>query len=250
LYAGISCRNIQQFPSGEQDVRGIRTITIDLDDTLWPIGPVIKRAESRLFEWLGEHYPRITTMYSPEAIRDLRGEVITEHADRIHDLGFLRRTVLGRISEAAGYGTDMVDDAFAIFNEERNNVEVYPDVRPALEALGRSYTLIAVTNGNANLSAIGLHDLFDDVVSAATAGAAKPARQIFDAAVRAGGAAAHETLHVGDHPEHDVRGARQAGLRTVWVNRDGQEWPGDLPEPDEIVADIGHLARLLEAPNP
>ena len=231
-------------------MRGIRTITIDLDDTLWPIGPVIKRAESRLFAWLGEHYPRITAMFSPEAIRDVRNKVITEHADRIHDLSFLRRTVLGKISEAAGYGTDMVDDAFAIFNEERNNVDVYPDVRPALATLGQSYTLIAVTNGNANLNTIGLRDLFDDVVSAAMAGAAKPSRRIFDVAVRAGGAEAHETLHVGDHPEHDVDGARQAGLRSAWVNRDGQQWPSSLPEPDEVVDDIGHLARLLEASNP
>lgn len=228
-------------------MRGIRTITIDLDDTLWPIGPVIKRAESRLFAWLGEHYPRITATFSPEAIRDVRNEVITEHADRIHDLSFLRRTVLGRISKAAGYGTDMVDDAFAIFNEERNNVDIYPDVRPALATLGRSYTLIAVTNGNANLGTIGLREMFEDVISAATVGAAKPERRIFDAAVRAGGAAAHETLHVGDHPEHDVHGARRAGLRSVWVNRDGHAWPEELPEPDEVVEDIGHLARLLGA---
>lgn len=228
-------------------MRGIRTITIDLDDTLWPIGPVIERAETRLFAWLAEYYPRITTMFSPAAIRDVRNEVITEHADRIHDLSFLRRTVLGRISAAAGYGTDMVDDAFAIFNEERNNVDVYPDVRPALATLGRSYTLIAVTNGNANLGAIGLDDMFDAVVSAATAGAAKPARRIFDVAVRTGGAASHETLHAGDHPEHDVEGARQAGLRSVWVNRNGDTWPDELPEPDEVVEDIGHLARLLAA---
>ena len=236
--------------SSGQVVRGIRTITIDLDDTLWPVGPVIRRAEARLFAWLGEHYPRITAMFSPEAIRDVRNEVITEHADRIHDLSFLRRTVLGKISEAAGYGTNMVDDAFAIFNQERNNVDIYPDVLPALSTLGRSYTLIAVTNGNANLATIGLRDMFDDVVSAATAGAAKPARRIFDVAVRAGGAAPHETLHVGDHPEHDVDGARQAGLRSVWVNRNGDAWPDELPEPDEVVEDIGHLARLLTASNP
>ena len=235
---------------GEQELRDIRTITIDLDDTLWPVGPVIKRAEARLFAWLAEHYPRITKKFSPDAIRAVRNEVITEHADRIHDLSFLRRTVLGKISEAAGYGTGMVDDAFAIFNEERNNVDVYPDVRPALTALGRSYTLIAVTNGNANLGTIGLRDLFDDVVSAAKAGAAKPARQIFDVAVRAGGAAPHETLHVGDHPEHDVEGARRAGLRSVWVNRDGDTWPDELPAPDEVVEDIGHLAELLAAPKP
>ncbi|MCH8118040.1 MAG: HAD family hydrolase, partial [Proteobacteria bacterium] len=88
-------------------------------------------------------------------------------------------------------------------------------------------------------------DLFDDFVSAATTGVAKPDRAIFDAAVRAGGAEPHETLHVGDHPEYDVDGARAAGLKTVWVNRNGHEWPSALPQPDKTVADLGELDRIM-----
>lgn len=229
-------------------MRGIRTITIDLDDTLWPIGPVIQRAETRLYGWLARHYPRITEMFSPESIRDVREAVVAEHGDHLHDLAFLRRTVLGRMSTAAGYGSTAVEDAFAIFNEERNNVDVFPDVRPALTRLGRSFALVALTNGNANLSKIGLRDMFDDVICAAATGVAKPGREIFDVAVRAGGASAHETVHVGDHPEHDVHGAHQAGLKAVWVNRKGDDWPADLPAPDDVVKDIGHLAELLCAP--
>ena len=227
-------------------MRGIRTITIDLDDTLWPIAPVIARAEKRMRTWLAEHYPRVTELFTPEAMMELRNEVVVEYADQIHDLAFLRRTVLGRVSKAAGYGTEMVDDAFAIFNEERNSVDVFPDVRPTLTRLGGSYTLIALTNGNADLAKIGLRDLFDDVISAAKTGAAKPARKIFDEAVRAGGAGHAETLHVGDHPEHDVHGARQAGLRAVWVNRNGHDWPEDLPAPDGVIEEIAALAALLE----
>jgi putative hydrolase of the HAD superfamily len=226
-------------------MRGIRTITLDLDDTLWPIGPVIARAEKRMRNWLAEHYPRVTDMFTPEAMLEVRAEVIEQHQDKIHDLMFLRRTVLGHVSEAAGYGTRMVDDAFAIFSEERNIVDVFPDVRPTLSTLKASYTLIAVTNGNADLAKIGLSDLFDEVISAATAGVAKPEPEIFDRAVRAGRARAEETLHVGDHPEADVHGAIRAGLKAVWVNRNGDGWPEDLPEPDGIIEDIASLADLL-----
>ena len=84
-------------------------------------------------------------------------------------------------------------------------------------------------------------------MSARTAGAAKPARQIFDHAVAAGGAPAEQTLHVGDHPEYDVNGARDAGLRTAWVNRDGSDWPDALPEPDAVVSHVGELRALLAA---
>ncbi|MCH7821115.1 MAG: HAD family hydrolase [Proteobacteria bacterium] len=225
----------------------IRAITMDLDDTLWEIHPVIRRAERSLYSWLGENYPRITSMFSRQAMQKLREDVVFEHPEQAHDFTFLRRTVIGRLGVAAGYEEDFVDDAMAVFDEVRNDVEIFPEVRPALEALRRNYKLIAVTNGMANLETIGIHDLFHDLVSARTAGAAKPARQIFDAAVRAGGAAAHQTLHVGDHPEFDVIGAQEAGLRTVWVNRDGRDWPDELPRPDGIVSNVGELRALLEA---
>lgn len=223
----------------------IRTITLDLDDTLWAIHPVIKRAEERLYSWMGEHYPRITELYGPEELRELRADVMAEYRDRTHDLTFLRRTVLTRIGEAAGYGSAYVDDAFAVFDEARNDVELFPEARPALVALRQRFTLIAVTNGNANLDKIGIRGLFDGVVSAATAGAAKPARAIFDMAVAAGGASAEQTIHVGDHPLYDVHGAREAGLRAVWVNRNGDAWPEEYPAADAEVQHVGELHDLL-----
>ena len=106
-------------------------------------------------------------------------------------------------------------------------------------------TIIAVTNGNADLEKIGIRELFDDVVSAAMAGAAKPDRPIFDMAVKAGGASADRTLHVGDHPLYDVHGARDAGLRAVWVNRNGDDWPGEYHSPDGEVQHVGELRDLL-----
>ncbi len=226
-------------------MQNIRTITLDLDDTLWAIRPVIVRAEKALYAWLREHYPRITERFSPAELLQMREDVVTENQDKSHDLTFLRRKVLGQVGAAAGYGDSPVDDAMVLFSAYRNDVEVFPEVRPALSALGKRYRVIAVTNGNADLDMIGIRDLFDDVVSASMAGAAKPAREIFDVAVKTGGAQIHETLHVGDHPEADVVGASRAGLKSVWVNRNGDDWPGHLQRPDGIVKDIGELLALL-----
>ena len=223
----------------------IRTITLDLDDTLWAIHPVIKRAEKRLYAWLDEHYPRITDRFGPQEIQKLRGEVVAEYTDRSHDLTFLRRTVLRRLGDAVGYGDRHVDEAFAVFDEIRNDVELFPEARSALLGLRERYTLVAVTNGNANLEKIGIRDLFDGVVSAAMAGAAKPARPIFDMAVAVGGAQKAQTLHVGDHPLHDMRGARDAGLKVVWVNRDGDAWPAEYAAPDGEIQHVGELEDLL-----
>jgi len=226
-------------------VNDIRTITIDLDDTLWEIHPVIRRAEEALRDWLERYFPRMNEMFAPADIAALRARILESHTHMSHDLTFLRRAVLSAMAAAAGYDDFQVDDAFEVFTDARNDVEVFPEVRPALRALRERYTLIALTNGNASLRRIGIEDLFDDHINAATAGAAKPDRPIFDAAVRAGGASAAETLHVGDHPLYDVHGAREAGLRTVWVNRNGVAWPDEFAAPDLVVRDIGELPGRL-----
>jgi len=226
-------------------MRDIRTITLDLDDTLWAIHPVIERAERKLYDWLRDNYPRITKMFTPGDVRKLREDIVCEYPDKSHDFTYLRRSVLGRLGGAAGYGEQPVDGAMAVFNASRNDVEVFPEVRPALNSLRQSYCVIAVTNGNADLDTIGIRDLFHEVISAASVGAAKPAQKIFDVAVEAGGAQSHETLHVGDHPEVDVVGASQAGLKSIWVNRGDHDWPDHLQRPDGIVRDVGELLSLL-----
>lgn len=226
-------------------MNNIRTITLDLDDTLWAIHPVIKRAEARLYAWMSDNYPRITELFDPDDLLEIRAQVMAEHKDRLHDLTFLRRAILARLGTAAGYGEHYVDEAFAVFIEARNEVTLFPEARPALEALSEHYSIIAVTNGNADLEKIGIRELFDDVISAATVGAAKPERLIFDMAVKAGGASADQTLHVGDHPLYDVQGARDAGLRAIWVNRHGDDWPDEYHSPDGEVQHVGELRDLL-----
>lgn len=222
----------------------IRTITLDLDDTLWAIGPVIRRAEERLQAWLVAQYPGVAGSLLPGELAKIRTAVLAENVEHAHDLTFLRREVILRIGQSAGYNVD-TDAAFQVFDDARNDLELFPDVRPALASLKTRFRLIAVTNGNANLEKIGIREYFDGHISARSAGAAKPAPSIFQAAVIAGGAPAEHTLHVGDHPSMDIHGARAAGLRAVWINRNGDEWPQHLARPDAVVRNLRELDDLL-----
>jgi len=224
----------------------IRAITLDLDDTLWPIGPVITRAEGKLWSWLGEYFPKITERYSADEAYALRVEAMEEHWEKSHDFRFMRQMVLGQMAESVGYTPELVDDAFAVFDRARNEVEIFPDVLPALETLSKHFSLVAVTNGNANLKTIGIRHLFHHVVTAVDVGSAKPARPIFDEAVNRAGVGASETLHVGDHPEIDIAGAQLAGLRTAWINRNDDGWPEHLARPDATVSTITELLIVLE----
>ena len=224
----------------------IRAISLDLDDTLWAVAPVIRQAEVELWSWLGEHYPRVTARFSPEVAFELRKRVAVEHADMAHDFRFLRKRVLAHMAAEAQYEADMVDAAYDVFDAARNRVELFPDVEPALESLAKRFTVIAVTNGNASLARIGIDHYFHGAVSAAETGVAKPHARIFAAAVDRAGVLPEEVLHVGDHPELDVVGAAEAGLRTAWINRTSADWPEHLPIPDATVTSMSELHTLLD----
>lgn len=223
----------------------IRAITLDLDDTLWPIGPVIERAERELWTWLGKHYPRLCEHFSPARSVDLRRDIARRYPHKAHDFRYLRGKTLENMAEEAGYDTAMAEEAFDVFDRWRNRVDLYPDVEPALRNLRSRYAVVAVTNGNACIDTIGIGRYFNGIVSAAEAGHAKPAPAIFRAAVLRTGVPADAVLHVGDHPQTDIAGAAAAGLRTAWVNRAGASWPEDIAPPDVTVSSMQDLDRLL-----
>jgi 2-haloalkanoic acid dehalogenase type II len=225
----------------------IRAITLDLDDTLWEIEPVIRRAEAKLWQWLAENYPRISTEFSSADVLNIRVSVMEEFADYQHDFRFLRKKVLERLAAESGYAADLVEPAFEVFDHARNDVELFPDVLSNLEALAENFTILALTNGNASLQKIGIDHLFHDAVTATDVGAAKPAREIFEVAIKRSGYSAIEILHVGDHPETDIDGARDAGMQTAWMNRTCADWPQHLRRPDAVVTNVADLRKLLEA---
>lgn len=227
----------------------IRAITFDLDDTLYDNRLVLRRAEETLQTWLERHYPRLTARHSPDSLRELRARLARAEPALQHDLTALRRRALAVAAREAGYGTDLADAALSVFLELRNRVALYVDVRPTLVRLGRHYTLGAITNGNADVTRLGLGGLFDFALSAADVGASKPDPAIFRAALTRLGAAPGAVVHVGDDAEADVGGARAAGLRAVWVNREGRDWPGGRPPDLEVraLSDVPAALDRLEA---
>eukprot|EP01036_Dinobryon_divergens_P044714 gene44713-59679_t len=51
------------------EISKIRAITLDLDDTLWPIWPTIGRAELALSAWLQQHAPTTASVFSDPKAR-------------------------------------------------------------------------------------------------------------------------------------------------------------------------------------
>ena len=223
----------------------IAALSIDLDDTLWPIQPVIRAAEQRLYQWFEQHCPRVTEAYTQVQLDELRRDVMRRHPHRAHDFAFLRNEVIGGMLAAAGYSRTRVGEAYDVFLAARNEVELYADVEPELEWLSERYTLLAVTNGNADLEAIGLARFFRCTIRAADVGAPKPEPEIFAAAAAAAGVDPHRILHIGDAPLEDVTGAAQAGMRTAWLDRFDRIWPVHRNAPDLRISNLTELRGLL-----
>jgi FMN hydrolase / 5-amino-6-(5-phospho-D-ribitylamino)uracil phosphatase len=218
-----------------------RILSFDLDDTLWPVAPVIAAAEQSLFSWLRERYPRAAHGHSVESMRGLRTRAAEQFPALNHDLTFLRRHALAQQFLAAGHAESLADEAMEVFFTARNRVDLYADVRPALTRLRARYRLYAVSNGNADIERCGIGDLFDGHITARAAGAAKPDARIFAQLLSIAGASAAETLHIGDDPLADVIGAARAGIPAVWLNRDSREWPGHLEPPTRTVMTLAEL---------
>jgi len=226
-------------------MKSLRAISFDLDDTLWSIWPVIDRAEAALHEHICETFPRIGASHDAGDLRLQRNEIYQQRPDLAHDLTELRRVSFESLLERYGYDPAASHDLIARFLDLRHDVTLYPDVVPALSRLSERFKLVAVSNGNADISRLGIARFFQGQISARVAGVKKPDPVIFGMACELLAAKPSEVLHVGDHPVEDVIGAQQAGLKGAWVNRNGDSWSHETT-PHAVVEDLAQLVDLLD----
>ena len=203
----------------------ISAITLDLDDTLWPVWPCIERAELLLQDWLRLRAP-VTAglMASVQARATLRDAVCGDHPQWVHDLSAIRLEMIRRALHQSAEDTSLAAEAFAVFFDARQQVDLFTDAQPALDTLAKRYPIIALSNGNADIHRVGIGHYFHSSLSARDCGFAKPHPHIFHAAASRMGCLPEHILHVGDDAHLDVLGALEVGMQTVWVNRDNQVW--------------------------
>lgn len=227
-------------------MNAVAALSFDLDDTLWELGEVIHRAEQALQDHLRRHHPALADRFGIAELADLRRQVAEGHPDIAHDMTALRLQTLRRAAQLSGESESLAQVAFDVFLEARNRVRVFPETRPVLQQLQCRWPLLAITNGNADIRRIGLADLFRHAISPAEAGAAKPDPAMFALACERAGVAPDRLVHVGDDPMTDVTGAVRFGMRAVWINRDGSDWPADLPPvPHQRIRSLRELPALL-----
>jgi putative hydrolase of the HAD superfamily len=227
---------------GNSLTQSFKAISLDLDDTLWPSGPALAAAEEKLHVWLEAHAPAVAAALPPPEFAKFRRSLSGELPHIAHDFTELRLEAIKRALAIHREDAGLAESALKVFLEARSEVVLFAEVPEALERLASRYPLIALTNGNADIGRAGVGQFFTGVVTAGSAGVAKPDPRIFHAVCSTQGLLPQAVLHAGDHPEADVRGAARAGLRAAWINRSRTAWTGEA----EVFHEFSDLTGLCE----
>ena len=228
----------------------IEVITFDLDNTLWDVEPALLRAEDAQRDWLLQHRPGTIDNYDHEGLWEFKKQVWKRHPVLLHNVSQMRLVTLRELQLAAGFTEEEAETgaehAFAAFLTERHKVQLYEEALEILEQLAGRYTLGALTNGNADIYKTDAAEYFDFAFLAEDIGAAKPAPDMFQAALAHAGTTPDCIVHVGDNPDHDIKGAQGVGMYTVWMNGRNQSWPGGR-RADAEIRNLNELPAAVEA---
>ena len=213
----------------------IRAVLFDLDDTLVDHQHASRAAISGVRE-------RFTALHSrdvDELLRENQRILDSMH----HDVAIGKRDVADarieryrRLFAYVGHGPERASAAAElhrrIYQSSRKCVE------GALELVTHLHTRLrvgVVTNNTVaeqreKLATFGFAPHVDVLVTSEEIGVAKPDPQIFRLALSQLGCEPYEAVMIGDAWVQDVLGATGAGIRALWLNRNG------LPHPDPAVA--------------
>jgi putative hydrolase of the HAD superfamily len=138
---------------------------------------------------------------------------------------------------------------FFVVDRNRRHV-VFPEAERVLRDLKRNFRLALITNGAPDIQGnkirgSNLGGFFDTVIISGDIGFGKPDPRIFQLALERLGVAAHEAVMIGDSLGRDIAGARDAGIRTIWINRFNKALSESHPIPDFQLTDLRDLPTLL-----
>ena len=205
----------------------ITTLSFDLDDTVWDPRPALLAADKAQWEHLTGRFPHLSEHFTKDRVMGCRKRVIDKSPMIVGDVTALRLEVMEQLLLSLDVPADSAisaaQDAFAAFMAHRNEVVLFPDAIDVLSHLAERFTLIAITNGNADVHKTALGPLFKLAFRADEVGSAKPDAKIFEVAMSEATCASNAMIHIGDSIETDVNGALNAGVTPIWFNANGDE---------------------------
>jgi HAD superfamily hydrolase (TIGR01549 family) len=234
-------------------IKPIKAISFDLDDTLYENWPIIEKAEQAQLAFLHQQIKQIapeSQKITTAAWLLIRHQLLREHPELHRDIGLLRRRGIFRLLTHIGIdktkAKSISEQAFEVFYQKRIAIDISADVLQLLQRLAERYPLIALSNGNADITAMGLNELFTFAIHAGDQDVRqKPYPDMFFTAAQRLNISPSEILHIGDSLKSDVQGALNAGSLAVWFNPEHKPLSHHSGLPHLEIAQLANLELLL-----
>lgn len=133
--------------------------------------------------------------------------------------------------------------------------EFYPGIMEFLAEARQYFTLVVITNGPEysqlpKVEAVNLAAHVDHIIIGGQEPEQKPARSIFEKAMKLANCEAHEAIHVGDSLAADIAGAKGSRITSVWIQHQ-QPLDAELGiQPDHTVMHPGEIPALIRQLHP
>ena len=199
----------------------VTVLSFDLDDTLYDNKPVIAAAEQAMLDTLARH-AAVTNNLDSGFWWQQRRLLAKTNPEIRHDIG--RWRLLGIEAGLVSLGlaqceaAEIAELAYAAFLTARTRISISAEVKTLLQQLAKRYRLIAITNGNACITKMGIGELFEFSLQAGPDGRMKPYTDLFLAAANRLQVSPSQILHIGDSHRADVLGALNAGCQAAWLD--------------------------------
>ena len=225
----------------------ISTISFDGDMTLWDFRKVMRHSLKHTLAVLQKQVPTQCALeLTVDKMIAIREQFAEEVKGKIWNLEEIRLRAFERTLEYVGCpDKELATHLNAIYRKHRfEDIELYPDVISIFDLLASHFRLGLLSNGNTYPERCGLEGYFTFVVFSQDVQIEKPDRRIFEITAERAGCELAQLLHVGDSLKNDVAGARNAGVRSVWLNREGV--PNDTEtRPDYEVTSLTEIPTIL-----
>lgn len=217
----------------------LKAWVFDLDDTLYPERGYVRSGFRAVGEWA-------------ERRLKLSPVIVQAQLDSLFDGGFRGDAFQWWLSEQ-GLPESLIHEMVKIYREHEPRIDFFPETEVVFTEFKMRFQLGLVTEGRraaqeAKIRALGLDRWIQAVVILGEEDKAewKPSRKPFERILKQLSIAGKEAAYVGDNPQKDFRGAREAGMRTVRIRRDGGLHAGEEPAGAQDAPDleIGNLEEL------
>jgi putative hydrolase of the HAD superfamily len=226
-----------------------KVLFFDIDGTLVDYEADACYAFGKACEHAIEKHPHLVGQLTNELFKRARDGTYIQYGDTGIPLRDWYRECMRCALEAVDvFDFELADHMGQLYGLFRNTtLRVYDDVLEVIPRLALRYELGLITNGSSKLQKLSISEFFSYSVYAREVGHEKPSPEIFHAAVRRSGCSNGEMLYIGDGQHTDIIGAKNAGVKMVWINRTRAPLISGIPQPDYEIHDMRELLRITPA---